>query len=486
MCWRPICNYGYSCNSVIRGNPKKGDMLMSTTESFIAMISKLQYRDFSESTIRKAKMAVLDNVGNALGALATDLGAIYASLGQESSKGGCTVWGTGRKTSLMEASMVNGNLAQVLDYDDTYEINSLAVSHPGPAVVAAALTVGEQTNSSGREIIRAVVLGYEAAVRVAKAIEPRKDEFWGFANTQIMGAVTAAGILWKLNPQEMINAYGTAVSCSPVPNTNMMWSLTERPISWIKDGVGFAASTGVMSALLAKRGFHSTQKALDKSTGYYLLCGSNDYKEEEIIKDFNGKMEIENISFKPYPTCRFMQSSLDSLSLLLNENKIENEQIERVEMYLPPSLADFFHVYTPKFMVDAQFSLPYAAAMILSKITPSPLWYSKENLQNENILQTAQKVKLLPDSEIERLRTEKSILSPRVVIKTKSGQSFEKQEYCAKGHPDKHFSDEDFIRKFFNMLPHLNASRKQEMVDGFLELESQESMVAFLEEIGTV
>ncbi len=449
---------------------------MSVTRTFIEKINNIKYEDFSDSNIKTAKLAIMDNVGNALGALSTGVGSIFVSLAHESDNGCCSVWGTGKKTSLMEASLVNASLAQVLDCDDTYEINSLAVSHPGPAVVAAALTVAEQESSSGRDVIRAVILGYEAAVRVAKAIEPRRDEFWGFANTQIIGAVTATAILLGLNDEEMINAFGTAVSCSPVPNTNMMWSLTERPISWIKDGVGFAVSTGVMSACMAKKGFHSTQKALDKETGYYLLCGSEDYNEEEIIKGLGENFAINKMSFKPYPTCRFMQSSLDSLELLLRENAIRNEDVEKIEVYLTPSLKKFFSVYKPYSMIDAQFSLPYAAAMVLKRVPPSSLWYKEEYLNNDAILETAQKIRLIADAEIEKLRTEKSILSPKVKIYMKNGSVYEKQEYCAKGHPDKPLTEKEFQEKFFNMLPDIKTDRESRLVKSFMELEDYRSI----------
>jgi 2-methylcitrate dehydratase PrpD len=462
-------------------NRERGVFSLSVTRMFIERINKIRYHDFPERSIKMAKMAIMDNVGNALGALATEVGSIFVSLGQGSDNGCCTIWGTGRKTSAMEASLINASLAQVLDYDDTYEINSLAVSHPGPAVIAAALTVGEKASSSGQEVIKAVILGYEAAIRVAKAIEPRKDEFWGFANTQIMGAVTSAGILLKLNQEEMINAYGTAVSCSPVPNTNMMWSLQERPMSWIKDGVGFAASTGVMSAYMAKAGFYSSQRALDKADGYYLLCGSEDYQEEAITEGLGESFEIEKMSFKPYPTCRFMQSSLDSLSLLIRENDIENEQVEGIEVYLTPSLTEFFSVYEPPSMVDAQFSLPYAAAMMLEKIPPSPLWYTKERLHSSRILKTAQKIKLITDMEVERLRIEKSILSPRVRIVMKNGKVYEKQEYCAKGHPEKPFSEEDFKEKFINMLPDLKYDKKKEMIYKISQLENYRSIAGLFD-----
>lgn len=422
----------------------------NVTKYLAASISAVGYDQLPGTTRYNAKMAVLDNIGAALGACSTDVGKIFLATRSIPAEGCCTVWGGTGRASMMEACFINASLCQVLDFDDTFELNSLAVSHPGPAVITAALAAGEVCSCSGRKLIRAVVLGYEVAIRVARAIEPRRDDFWGFANTQVMGAVTAAAAVFGLSATELTSALGVAAACAPVPNTNMMWRLEDRPMSWVKDGVGFAASTGLMSALMARNGMFACQNGLDKAAGYYLLCGSPAYKESEITKDFGKSYQLDLISFKPYPTCRFMQSSLDSLALLLSETGLEPADIESIKVYLTPYLAKIFAVYEPPSMTDAQFSLPYAAAMLLSGCVPSPQWYSKANLADTEIAGISRKVRLIPDEGVEQRRVEESVLSPRVRITTIGGQVYEKQEYCAKGHPQKKFKRHDFEHKFKN------------------------------------
>ena len=422
----------------------------SITRQLSAVFSATRFDQFPETTRYNAKMALMDNIGAALGACGTDVGRIFLDTCPIEPEGRCTIWGGGGKASMMEAGFVNGSLCQVLDFDDTFEINSLAVSHPGPAVVPAALAAGEVCRCSGRDLIRAIILGYEAAIRVARAIEPRRDDFWGFANTQVMGAATAAAAVFGLEQSGLVNAWGTAAACSPVANTNTMWGLEQRPMSWVKDGVGFAAATGLMAAQMAKGGMFACQNSLDAASGYYLLCGSAAYKGEEIRRSINGSYHLDQLSFKPYPTCRFMQSSLDSLSLLLSENGLDIADIESIDVFLPPYLAKVFAVYQPATMTDAQFSLPYAAAMILSKQVPSPRWYSPKNLADPEVVEISRKVRLVPDQEVERRRVQESVLSPRVRIAMLDGRIFEKQEYCAFGHPRKPFDRCDFENKFRN------------------------------------
>jgi len=394
----------------------------------------------------------MDIIGQACAATGTAAGRMLLGCIPDTGKAPCSIFGTGRRASLMEACWLNASLAQVLDYDDTYEIASLGVSHPGPAVVPSALAVCESEGCDGKALIRAVVLGYEAACRTADAIEPREYEFWGFANTQIMGAVTASSILLGVDVDRFVNAIGIAASSSPVPNTNMMWSLTKRPMSWVKDAVGCAASSGVMSALMASRGFIGTRNGLDEQDGYYLLCGSRAYDEKKLVEALGKRYRLSNLSFKPYPTCRFMQSTLDSVSILMEKHGLGEEQIEEVVVFVTPFLAEAFSVYEPASMIDAQFSMPYAISRIICRDDPSPAWYGEGCMNDPQTRAAMKKVRLVPDEEVERKRAEQSILSPKVRIRTKNGDEFERQEYCAKGHPDKPFAPEDFTGKFTRCL----------------------------------
>jgi 2-methylcitrate dehydratase PrpD len=427
-------------------------MMPNATEKLVEFFLNTDYGNIPEPVVRIAKYAIMDVLGQACAAVTTGAGRMLLHCIPDTREAPCSVIGTGRRASLMEACWLNASLAQVLDYDDTYEIASLGVSHPGPAVVPAALAVCESEHCGGKELVRAVVLGYEAACRTADAIEPREYEFWGFANTQIMGAVTAASILLGLDSGRFVNAIGIAASSSPVPNTHLMWSLTKRPMSWVKDAVGCAASSGVISALMAGQGFCGTRNGLDEVDGYYLLCGSRSYNEYKLTEALGKRYRLSDLSFKPYPTCRFMQSTLDSVSLIVQEHDLDEKDIESVEVFVTPFLAEAFSVYEPASMIDAQFSMPYAIAGIIRRIVPSPAWYNEERMSDPVTRAAMKKVKLVPDEKIERLRAERSILSPKVRIRTKGGGVYERQEYCAKGHPDKPFSREDFTTKFTRCL----------------------------------
>ena len=180
--------------------------MRNATEELVEFLTGTGYGDIPQTVVRNAKYAIMDSLGQACAAVRTDAGGMLLRCVPGDPHAPCSILGTPTRASLMEASWLNASLAQVLDYDDTYEIASLGVSHPGPAVVPAACAVAESNGKNGKELIRAVVLGYEAACRTADAIEPREYEFWGFANTQIMGAVVASSILLELDVERFIHA----------------------------------------------------------------------------------------------------------------------------------------------------------------------------------------------------------------------------------------------------------------------------------------
>lgn len=426
---------------------------MSLTEKLVDQIQKISYGDINESARQTARFAVLDSVGAALAASKTMVGKKYIALAGDEDSGASKIWGTDRFTTLNTASFINSFLAQVLDFDDTYEIKTLAVTHPGPAIVPLALTMGQTLDISARDLIRSIVLGYELCMRFSNSIEPRDDSYFGFSNSQVIGAVTASAILMGLKREEFVNAMGLAVSTSPVANTKGMWSLEKRPMAWVKDGVGFVAFNALMCSKMARLGFISTREGLDPENEFYKICGASQYKTEEMLRDTSEHFLIEKISFKPYPTCRFMQSTLDAISRIISEKSIDYTQISKIQIFLTPYLAKTFNVKNPASLIDAQFSLPYAASMIVLKKEPSPEWYESSLLDNNPVVKAMmEKIDLIADDDAEKKRKEESQLKIKIKISLNNNSEFSEEAGVAKGHPENPFSQSDHEKKFKNAL----------------------------------
>lgn len=446
---------------------------MALTDDIADFIMCLQYDDIPSTAIEIARFAILDTISSAMAGSQTKIGKLYVGLCKEEMHGQSTIWGTEKQTSLSMAAFINASCAQILDYDDTQEINSIAVGHPGPGIVPLALTLGEKYGVSGKEILKAVILGYEMCMRFSLAIEPRDDSYFGFSNSQIIGAVTAASVLLGLNKNEIVNAIGLAVSVSPVANTKAMWSLEHRPMSWIKDGVGFVAITALMCSKMALSGFQATRSGLDEGDQYYKLCGAQKYDCSKMLERLGSSYLIEKLSFKPYPTCRFMQSTLDVVGNMVRENNLQKEDISKIEIHTTPYFVKSFDLRSPQTIIDAEFSLPYAISMIITGNEPSPKWYEDSILYDKSLSSIMDIVELVPDEAVEKSRKESSELKPSVKIILKSSRILIGEAGYAKGHPKNPFTPLEHEEKFIRTLnPYCDQSRINIIKKTILDIEN--------------
>lgn len=108
----------------------------------------------------KAKLLVLDSFGCALGALEEDTPrSTLAAVRELGGNPECTVIGTPLRTSAALASLVNGILVRALDLNDL-GLGAAGASHPSDNIPVA-LALGERQGGTGRELLAAIVMGYE-------------------------------------------------------------------------------------------------------------------------------------------------------------------------------------------------------------------------------------------------------------------------------------------------------------------------------------
>lgn len=460
---------------------------LNLTQAVVDAIFDIHYEDISQSAIQMARFVILDTLGSSLAATKTAIGKKYIDLCTEENYGTSNIWGTEKFTTLNMASFVNSFLAQILDYDDTYEINSLAVSHPGPAIIPLAITLGKKKNIEASELFRSIIVGYEMCMRFSKAIEPRDDMYFGFANSQIIGSVVAASIILGLNQEEFINAIGFAVSTSPIGNTKAMWSLDRRPMSCIKDGVGFVALTALMCSKMAQAGLTSFREGLDLESDYYKVCGSKKYKAENLICNLGNSYLIEEISFKAYPTCRFMQSTLDAVSHIIKRDNYKEHEISKIQVFMTPYLAKSFDIKSPQTIIDAEFSVPYAIAMIIAGREPSPTWYEMSTLEDPSIKLIMDKVEIIPDEIAETKRRENSELKTTVKVLLKSGNEIVTETPMPFGHPKNPFLPEDHEKKFSNMLsPYYQKNQINKIMDSILGINPTSNIKAIITSLNAI
>lgn len=438
------------------------------TSILAAYAAETTYRDFPDEVIHMAKRCIVDSIGCAYGGAETRTGRFITGLAEE--LGGppeaLILW-NGNRVSAVLAASTNSKLANVLDFDDTL------YGHPGACVVHPALALAQKLGSSGKELIRAVILGYEVSCRIAAAIQPSHERFqriWGLAPWNTFGAAVACGALLGLDPEAMARSMGIAGANAPVSST-MKTVLSPAGVTMTKESFMAAAAVGYVSAILAQKGYVGPSDILDGDTGFWIMYGSDRCDFERMVRGLGSEYEILKTSFKPYPACRWMHASIDAMVQTVRKESLDPDSIEEIAVYTFSSLvAPPFTRNAPTTMEDAQFSLPFSLAMGVYGGEPGPDWYKEERFNDPRLQRLSKLVRIEADEEADRVFPELWI--SKVFIRDSRGRSFITHVDFAKGSPQNPMTDEELARKFIRMASGpLGVEKAKDLYDSLMQLE---------------
>jgi len=423
-----------------------GKLLQNFISEIISeYIKKVDYNNFQENIIKKAKLCILDFMGCALGGSRTDIGEVVIRSLLEGQSGFSTIYGYKKKTSLTSAIFINSTLSNILDFDDFY------MGHPGATIVPVALNVGEHLNLSGKDVIAAIVLGYEIAIRIGLGLRPtvKRKYVHGHGSWQVFGATVTASKLFGLDAKEIANALGIAGANAPVPSVmKTVYGLTGPTMA--KNNFGIASEVGVLSAILAKNGFTGPRDIFEGETGFWRMIGTDrcDF-DKELNKTLGTEYKISKIAFKPYPCCRLIHSSIDAIFSIVNENDINLHDIKRILVKTINSICKTpFSVQLPKDIFEGQFSVPYAVSCTLRNISPLN-WYEDKNMQDESILEIAKKIELEGNSNADKLfKNDPGSIPAKGIVYLRNGKTYTTEVLIPKGDPRNPLSEEEVIKKF--------------------------------------
>lgn len=418
---------------------------MSSELELARFVNHTKYQDLPEEAVKATKRDIFDTIGVGLGgSSASGIGQVLDYAKEMGGKESSTILAYGIKVPPAIAALVNGAMCHARDYDDTHD---KAVLHTGTVIVPAAFAVAEYIGGiSGEELINAVTLGIEIHCRLGLA-----TKLWiGWMLTPLygyFGAAAAAGKLLGLDEEGILNAFGIAYS-QAAGNTEMITSggLTKRLQA------GFAASGGVISALLAQKGITGAKNSLEGREGIFNLYQRGKYEVTALTNELGKKFEVTNLSFKPYPCCRFNHTCIDAALEIVSKHDIVPEQIE--EVMVGVSSAGYVNncepievKRKPRNPIDAQFSTPYTTACALVKKRINIVDFSEESIADPAVLKVTSKVHPYIDPEIEK-EAGREIAAAKVEVRLKTGEVYSAKVKFPKGHPKNQMTDEEFESKF--------------------------------------
>jgi 2-methylcitrate dehydratase PrpD len=453
---------------------------MNITGEITQRCHDLKYNDLSGGVIDRTKYLLLDYIGVAARGSLSDSSSPVHRLIQELDKTaeGAVVIGTNIKISPPYAALANGTAAHSLELDDVVNEASL---HPAVAIIPAAMATAQLASCSGKEFLAAIVIGYEVAIKLGIALDPAAHYARGFHPTGTCGtmgaAITSAKIL-GLNQSAMTNALGIA------------GSMAAGSMEFLSDGSftkrlhpGWAAHSGMMAALLAGNDFTGPGSIVEGKFGF-LHSYSPKSNADKILKDWGKPYEIMKTSIKPHSCCRYKQGPIDGILKILRENRLNAADIEKVTLGILK--AGFALVAEPEELkrnpmsvVDAQFSMPFGAAVAMLQGKATLDEYTLENVKSFQVKELMDRIHCVEDPELEKEYPQKWPASVNLV--TKDGKQFSARIDYPKGDPENPLTWDELIDKFKNLISPVFSSEKQnEIITRVKSLEKGEDINNFL------
>ena len=313
---------------------------MSLTQELIALI---RAKPATDQDLEKAAMFTLDALACAYAGSNTAVGEIlqrWAAQGDMDSR---------RKALSMAA------LTHITETDD---LHRASVTHPGCVVVPAVLSLGEKLGSSNRQMLSAILQGFEAMCRIGAAVGPAHYRIWhNTATCGPFGSAMAAAALYELDDAQTLDALGNAGTQS-----SGFWQFMETGAMSKHLHAGRACESGMLAAELATLGFTGPAQILEGRKGFFAgMC--DDPSPERILDQPDQDWQLRLTSIKPWPSCRHTHPVIDCA--LEIHGMLEGESVEQIEIKTYQAALDVCDNPLPASEYQAKFSLYHTAAIAL-------------------------------------------------------------------------------------------------------------------------
>jgi 2-methylcitrate dehydratase PrpD len=268
------------------------------------------------------------------------------------SLGRASIVGTAETCAAADAALANGTASHALDYDD---VHITMLGHPTVAVFSAALAVAEEEGSTGEQLLRAFIAGYDAAVFVGTLAMPSHYErgFHSTATIGSFGAAAACGLLLGLDAQQMAMALGLAGT--QAAGLKSMFGTMAKPLH-----AGKAASNGVLAARLAKRGFTANPGVLEVPQGFIATQSDNPVPPLYAFPE-RGACVLDTL-FKYHAACYLTHSTIEAVETLCRSNALTAADIAAVAVHVPAGHLKVCNILEPDTGLGIKFSLRHTAA----------------------------------------------------------------------------------------------------------------------------
>src|ERR1700730_6960781 len=406
---------------------------MSLSREFAAFVANLKYDDLPPEVVDRAKGVSLQALSSALVAHQMPGSRQALALMQEEEAGGggaATVLCNGSKLTKGGAAFVNAEMIFAGGKWDTFRM----LTHPGVAILPAALGAAEPADASGKEFLVAVAAGYEVMERMAAEFIPTVVSR-GFHPGPVFGIFGAAIAVAKLGGLDENQIHGAIAQCVNLAAGNLEGarsggrSLRE----------GGAVRNALLAVALAKHGTPGGETTLEGEAGFYHANAGNNRGELRFSFTGANRTDMAKITeglgrdwifletlYRIYSTAGYNIAHIDVTAKLCEEHNLRYEDIGRIEALVnwfeteyPSPAFPSRGIESPPQVGSTQYFTAWGAVErgypLLRGAQPGP-----GESDPPEVLDLMRRVTLIP-------MVRQTLFGPRITVFTKDGRSFTRE-----------------------------------------------------------
>lgn len=425
---------------------------LTVSQSFARNLLDFSKGPLPQEAFDRARSAIIDTIGVTLAGSRHEGSEILRSvIVPTAASGRSRILGTDLTLNSLDAALLNGTAAHMLDYDDS---NSHMHGHVSVAILPAILALADEHGIKGAAVLTAYVAGFEAAARLGNAVSRRQYTLGWHPTTTvgIFGAVAAAAVLLELTEEQTATAFGIAASFASGIKSNF-GSMTKPLI------VGHANRNALIAVALARAGFSSGSNAFEHHQGFFAVFNGapESYDATFLVEPWSGPLRVldrqKGIKQKRFPCCYALAPPLDGVLALREEHQLQPAQIASVEIGVHPIRFPHINVPSPETPLAAKFSTSYtiARALVAGTVT-------MDDFEDEARFSDPETRALMPHISLHRYESENPS-GASVKISTTDGRQFERFVEAALGSTYDYPIPEPAIRQKFLDCATLTLSR---------------------------
>jgi 2-methylcitrate dehydratase PrpD len=427
-------------------------------------MSEARERALPEEVVEKTKHHMLDTLAAMISGSRLPPGRLAIAFAR--ANGGdkvATVAGSNVVCGPMEAALANAMLAHSDETDDTHAPSQ---SHPGCAVVPAALAAGEKFGIDGARFLRAVALGYDIGPRVTMTLGALAYMDESHRSTHSIssefGAAAAAGCAANLNAQQMRWLLDYAAQQA---SGIAAW---QRDTEHIEKGLvfaGFPARSGITAALLIQAGGTGIGDIFSGSDNFFLAYQPK-ADPEKLIEKLGERYEVTRTSIKKWTVGSPIQAPLDALEIMLKKRPFNADQVRSVVVRVATNEAS---IVNNREIPDICLQ-HMVAVMLIDKTASFKAAHDTARMQDPAVLRQRAKVQLVPDEELQRRLPQREAI---VEVTLTDGAKLTERVEAVRGSAENPMNRDEVIAKSRDLMtPVLGAAQCNRLMDRAMNLEA--------------